>query len=99
MQKEFTLHTIIEKSFDFSSYSEEEKQDMITDTAGLIMEAALLRALGEGGESVQAEFDAFMETEPDDKAMNEYVKNKIPDFEKFVLEELQQLKQETLSEE
>ena len=92
-KKDYTLEELIEKTFDFSTYSAEDKKDMIAETAGLVMEAALLRALGEGGEKVQADFDTFIETEPDDIAMNEHVQTKVPKFQDFIVEELKTLKE------
>ena len=91
-EQQFTLEQIIETMFDFSEYSEADKQQTISDTAGMVMEAALLKSLGEGGEQVQADFDTFMDTEPDDMQMNEYIQTKIPDFQKYVIEELEALK-------
>lgn len=92
-EQQLTLEQLIEKVFDFSGYSEEDKRATISETAGMVMESALLRALGEGGDQVQADFDTFMDTEPDDEKMNEYIQTKVPDFQNFVIEEIKALKQ------
>lgn len=90
-KKDYTLQEIIEKTFDFSNYTDAEKEDVIAETAGMVMEAALLKVLEEGGEEVQKSFDAFMETEPNDIQMNEYVQT-IPSFQDHVVTELKVLK-------
>lgn len=91
-QQDVTLYDLIEKIFNFSEYSDTEKEEKITETAGLIMEAALLQALNEGKQEVQEKFDAFMATDPDDLAMNTYIQEHIPNFQDYVVQELQALK-------
>jgi hypothetical protein len=91
-KKDFRLYDLIEEHFDFSEYSEQEKQHILLDTSGLIMEAALLRALHEGGVTVQEQFDDFMETEPDDESLNEYISKNLPHFDTYIIEEIQAMK-------
>ncbi|MCI5051462.1 MAG: hypothetical protein MRY57_04080 [Candidatus Pacebacteria bacterium] len=87
-QPEYTLEQIIESMFDFSDYSEEEKQEVIEETTGMITEAALLRGLDQAGKSVQDAFNDFLETEPNEEQMMEFIQTNIPDFEKLIAEEI-----------
>jgi len=61
-KNDITLDQVIEQSFDFSGLSEEEKNNLIGETSGMIMETALLRALNESGEEVQKKFNDFLES-------------------------------------
>jgi hypothetical protein len=91
-KKDFRLYDVIEEHFDFSEYSEQEKQQTLLDVSGLIMEAALLRALHEGGDTIQQQFDDFMETDPNDEALNEYISKHVPHFDTYIIEEIQAMK-------
>ncbi len=83
-----TLDQIIEQSFDFSEYSEEEKNKVIAETSGMIMEASLLQALGESDEAIQEKFGKFIESEPDEAAMTEFISEHFPNFGDIVLNEI-----------
>ena len=93
-EQDFTLDQIIEQSFDFSEYSIEEKQKIITEISGMIMETALLKALDEAGEELQRKFNDFIELEPTAEMMGMFISKNISDFHKFVLEEIRIFKEE-----
>jgi len=92
-EQNFTLDQIIEQSFDFSGYSIEEKQNIITETSGMIMETSLLRALDEAGEELQGKFNDFIELEPTENMMAMFISKNIPDFHRLVLEEIKIFKE------
>lgn len=87
-QKDYTLEEIIEQSFDFSSYSEQEKMKIITETAGMIMETALLRSLDEAGEEIQEKFNDFIEAEPSEEKMNIFITENLANFSEIVVDEI-----------
>ena len=88
-QEPYTIDQIIEKSFDFSTYSEEEKQKTITETASMIMEASLLRSLTDSDEVTQNGFQEMIESEPSEEEMQKYITTHFPKFQETVLEELE----------
>ena len=87
-EQDYTLDQIIEQSFDFSDYSETEKQEMIAETSGMIMEVSLLRSLDEGGEDLQNKFGEFIESEPDEEKMTKFIQENITNFGDIVVEEI-----------
>jgi radical SAM superfamily enzyme with C-terminal helix-hairpin-helix motif len=88
-QDNITLDQIIEQSFDFSGYSEEEKIRLIGETSGMIMETALLRALDKGGEELQKKFGDFIENEPSEEEMGIFINENIPNFPELIVEEVE----------
>ena len=89
-EQQFTLDQIIEQSFDFTGASDEEKERIIAETSSMIMETALLRALEESDEETQDEFNTFLEGEPDEEAMSQFISEHFPHFSQFVLEEIEE---------
>lgn len=87
-QQDYNLEQLIESAFDFSIYSDEEKKDVIAETSGMIMEAGLLRALADAGEEAQESFNSFIESEPDDAAMADYISTSIPGFQSAIIQEI-----------
>lgn len=87
-QKDYTLEQIIEQSFDFSSYSEKEKEEKIAETSGLIMETALLRALDEAGTETQNAFNDFLEKDLSDDDFMEFITQHVPNFSDIMLDEI-----------
>lgn len=88
-QQPTTINTIIESSFDFSTYSEEEKQTMIAETASMITEAALLRALTDVGEESQLAFQTMIENNPSEEDMALFIHEHFPNFQEILVAELQ----------
>lgn len=87
-EKNITLDQVIAESFDFSNYSEEEKQKLIDETSGMIMETSLLRSLDEAGEEMQEKFNTFLETDPNEESMSAFIGENFPNFGKTVIEEI-----------
>ncbi len=87
-----TLDQIIEQSFDFSNYSEEEKKSVIAETSGMIMETSLLRALGDAPEEVQEKFETFIETEPNEESMTLFISENFPNFGEIIVDEIKVFK-------
>ncbi len=89
MDKEnYTLEQIIEESFDFSDYSEDEKTKLIAETSSMIMEVSLLRALDSAPEEIQDKFEALLKTEPSEEEMADFIKENFPNFADIVVEEI-----------
>ena len=88
-EQEYTLQDIIEASFDFSNYSEEDKNAVIEESAAMIMEATLLRSVGELGDEVGEKFSNFMDTNPTQEAMMQFVSENLPNFNQILAEEIQ----------
>lgn len=85
---DLTLPELIEQSFDFSVYGEEEKKAVIEETSGMIMESTMLRVLGDAPEEVQEKFGALVETEPSQEIMLDFVNTHFPDFNQVLVEEI-----------
>ncbi len=87
-EQNFTLDQVIENSFDFSGYDEDEKKEIIAETSGMIMETALLRALDSSDDETKKAFNDFIEGEPDEEAMSNFINEHFPNFGELVLEEI-----------
>lgn len=101
-QKNYTLPEIIENSFDFSGYSVEEKEAVIEETTGMIMESTMLRLLDESGEAMQEKFGALIETQPTEEQMTAFVTEHFPNFNEVLVDEIkifQSLGEEKTTEE
>ncbi len=83
-----SIDEIIEQMFDFSGYSEEEKQKLIDEASDLILESALIRALDEAGETTQQAFDELMEKNPSPEELSNFISQYLPDFDNYLAEEL-----------
>jgi len=91
-EQKFTLQQIIEQSFDFESYSTEEKQSLIDETTGMIIEATVLRLLGESNEQMQIAFSALIETNPDEQTMTDFITTNFPNFNEVLVDEIKVFK-------
>lgn len=87
-EQNYTLEQLIESSFDFSEYPEDQRKDIIADTASMVMETTLLRALDEAGEQVQDAFNDFIETNPDEAAMAGFIAEHLPNFQAIAIDEI-----------
>lgn len=87
-EKNYTLPEIIEGSFDFSAYSEEEKESVISETTGMIMESTMLRILGEAGDEMQEKFGALVETDPSEEVMTAFITENFPTFNEILADEV-----------
>lgn len=92
-QQDLTLEQVIEQSFDFSDYSPEEKKSVLEETTGMIMETALLRTLDEAGNEAQEKFASFVETDPNEEQMSEYIEQNFPKFGEMIVEEIKIFKE------
>lgn len=87
-QAQYTLQEIVEAMYDFSDYSQDEKETVLDETMAMITQAALMRGLDALDQAAQDNFNQFMETNPDEDQMNDYIQKNIPDFQKLVIEEI-----------
>ena len=87
-EQNFTLDQVIENSFDFSGYDEDERKEIVAETSGMIMETALLRALDASGEETKKAFNDFIEGEPNEEAMSNFINEHFSNFGELVLEEI-----------
>jgi tRNA U34 5-carboxymethylaminomethyl modifying GTPase MnmE/TrmE len=87
-EQNYTIDQVIEASFDFSNYSEEDKQKVIAETSSMIMEAALVRSLTDASEQVQKAFQTLIAGEPNEEQMAEFVSNNFPKFQEAVVTEI-----------
>lgn len=93
IQKEYTLDEIVEKTFDFSGYPEDQHQTMIQETSGMLMESSLMKVLEASDESQQESFNSFVDTNPDQESMMKYILDNFPNFQMVLVEEIQGLKE------
>lgn len=82
-----TIEELLLEMYDFSSYSDEEKNSFVSDTASMITEASLLRSLESAGEETQELFNQFMETDPTDEHITDFIKQSLPEFDTYLREE------------
>lgn len=92
-EKQYTLHQVIEHSFDFDGYDQEQKTALIDETAGMIFEAALLRSLDNATPEVENAFTTFTESDPDEEAMSAFIATHFPQFQDMLVEEIKIFKQ------
>lgn len=84
----YTIDQVIADSFDFSAYSDQEREDVIDEISSMIMEASLLRSLTDASDEVQDSFQAFIDSEPNEEAMANFIKQYFPQFEDVVVDEI-----------
>ncbi len=99
MEDTITLEQLIESAFDFSMYSEQEKQDMIAETTGLVAEAALLRSVDESSPELKEKFNAFIQGQPEEEALMAFVQENFPRYQDNIVEEIKHLQSLELSDE
>lgn len=87
-EQQLTIDQLIEAAFDFSTYTEAQKREIIAETSSMIMEASLIRSLTEAGEETQTAFQSFMESNPSENDMAQFIERYLPSFQSIVLEEL-----------
>lgn len=93
------LPTDIIKEWGLQSLSEDKQLEMVERIGKIIYQALLVRSLDILSEKEQAEFDLLLDedtTTPDD--VLGFLQKKIPNFEKIVLEERRNLKNDLLIE-
>ncbi len=83
------VRDILEQLFDFSGYTEEEKEQLLDEASDLILETALLRALEAAGEETQEAFSKLMAENPSPEQLAEFIQTYLPDLEDYVAEEVQ----------
>lgn len=88
-EQTYTIDQVIEASFDFSDYPEDEKQKVIAETSGMIMEASLLRALTDADEATQTAFQSMIESEPNEEEMGNFIQEHFPNFQDIVVSEIE----------
>jgi stage III sporulation protein SpoIIIAA len=84
----YTIDQVIADSFDFSAYSDQERASVIDEISSMIMEASLLRSLTDASDEVQDSFQTFIESEPNEEAMADFIKQHFPEFEDVVVDEI-----------
>jgi stage III sporulation protein SpoIIIAA len=84
----YTIDQVIADSFDFSAYSDQERESVIDEISSMIMEASLLRSLTDASDEVQDSFQTFIESEPNEEAMVDFIKQHFPEFEDVVVDEI-----------
>jgi Tfp pilus assembly protein PilO len=89
-QQDYTLEQIIEQSFDFSGYKEDEKIKFISEISSMVMEASLLKALEDAGEEMQDKFNDLLEKEPSEEEMADFIKVNFPSFGDIVVDEIKE---------
>ena len=87
-EQNLTIESIIEQSFDFSAYGPEEKKDVIAETAGMVMEATMLRVLNDSSDELQEKFGALVESEPTQEVMAQFIQTHFSNFGKIVVDEI-----------
>lgn len=88
-EQTYTIDQVIEASFDFSNYPEEEKQKVIAETSAMIMEASLLRALTDANEETQDAFRTMIEGDPSEEEMGAFIQKNFPNFQEIVVSEIE----------
>jgi hypothetical protein len=87
-EQNYSLEEIIEQSFDFSEYPADEKELIIEETAGMIMESTMLRLLNEANSELQEKFGELVKTEPSDEVITAFIAENFPSFNKVLIDEV-----------
>ena len=83
-----SLEAIIGDSFDFSGYPENQRTQVVEDTAAMIMKGALTRALDQSSSDVQGAFVEMTKESSDENSIRKFINTHIPDFISFYLKEI-----------
>ena len=97
-KEQLGIEEVMEKMFDFSAYTEDAKKALIQEMSGQLMEVSLLRAIDEGGKSLQQIFADFLETQKSEDGLAEFIKENIPNFGTILLDELKNIQAMTEEE-
>lgn len=87
-KKDYTLREILENTFDLTDYDEAEKAKILDESSDLIMEATMLQLLNDSDEAMQEKFGKFLETEPNDEQMSQFITENFPKFGEVLLSEI-----------
>lgn len=80
-----------------TSLPPEEQEALLLDLNALIVRGSMLRLMERMDEQTRADFHALMEGNPDEAAMGEFLRTRVPDADTAVTETVQQLTDDILA--
>ena len=87
----------ISDALDLSALPPEEQEEIIQRVGALVYQNVLTRALEVMPESDQNDFEKLLDRNAGPEEIFMFLKNKVPDFEKMIVEEAEKLKNKTSS--
>ena len=80
---------------DLDSLPKEEAEEILIRTGALIYQNVLMRAVEEMTEKDQDDFEKMLDNEAEAQDIFSFLKNRVKDFEKIILEETEKFKNKT----
>ena len=90
--EEQTLEDIVKALLGLEGELETEAQEELTKVTDMIFETSLIRTLGAVDEERRKAFNSFIETNPNEVEMNDYIQTNLSEFQTYIKEELDNLK-------
>lgn len=82
--------TLLE-ALDISALPAEEQEELLLDLNSLVFRGTLVRLIERMDEDARKDFDALMETDPDEAEVEAFLMERVPDADTAVEETLQDL--------
>lgn len=85
------------KALQMSELSPEEQEQMLLDINAIIYEGSMVRIVERMDEQARADFEALMESDADEEAVEAFLKERVPDADALVAETVKELTDDILS--
>lgn len=85
------------KALQMSELSPEEQEQMLLDINAIIYEGSMVRIVERMDEQTRADFEALMESDADEEAVEAFLKERVPDADALVAETVKELTDDILS--
>lgn len=77
--------------------TEEQQQSLLLDMQSLIFKGSVVRMLEQMTETEKDAFNAFLETNPSEEAMMDYLEGQVPSAKEAILDTIAELKSDILA--
>ena len=85
------------EALQLSELSPEEQEQMLLDINAIIYEGSMVRIVERMDEQTRADFEALMESDAEEEAMEAFLKERVPDADALVAETVKELTDDILS--
>ena len=85
------------EALQLSELSPEEQEQMLLDINAIIYEGSMVRIVERMDEQTRADFEALMESDAEEEAVEAFLKERVPDADALVAETVKELTDDILS--
>ncbi len=85
------LRPTLLEALDISALPQVEQEELLLDLNSLVFRGTLVRLIERMDEQARIDFDALMDTDPDEAAIEAFLMGRVPDADQAVEETLQDL--------